>query len=83
MESFNGHDLSSSLSECDGVAIFIHSSGDVQRKAFISLTAKGLTVEIKVGCRGWEKEHLLAQNPEENAIFVLKKRTLACSQAFI
>lgn len=29
------------------------------------------------------EEHLLAENPEENGIFVLKERTLVCSQAHI
>ena len=29
------------------------------------------------------EEHLLAENPEENGIFVLKERALVCSQAHI
>lgn len=48
------------------------------------LTMSELTAVMKVGW--WrdvqgdlKKEHLLPDNPEENAIFVLKKRTLACS----
>lgn len=44
----------------------------------------GLTLEIEVGAEGgWKTEHLLAENPEENAISVLKKRTLACSQTLM
>lgn len=38
-----------------------------------------MAVKIKRGCR--EEEYRLAENPERNAIFVLKARPLASSQA--
>lgn len=49
------------------------------------LTMNELTMEMKVGWwrdvqGGQKKERLLPDNPGENAIVVLKKRTLACSQ---
>lgn len=40
-----------------------------------------MAVKIKRGCWAREEEYRLAENPERNAIFVLKARPLASSQA--